>query len=577
VNITRISGIASGIDTESIVRDMMQVERMRVDKMNQQKQIILWRQEQYNDINKDLANFILNTRKDFELTKTNSYGMGFSNSMSNMSWVKKATSSNEDIFTAKATAGAVQGTHKIRVEQLAEGVNIASKSVVKTTGGEVATSSTQLSDLGVLADDGKIVFEAKAIINGQEKIAEVEINFKNDKGEVATIGEFVKKINQATGKTETGEEIPLGIQASFDDSTGRLFLSTKATGENAQIKIIEDDQGLLSGDNNKFKLYDTLESDPLLVPQIDPETKNPIADAKFLKGQNAIIHFNGAENLEYESNNILLNGIQINLNSADPAKEYTLKVDTDIDGVYDKIKSFVDKYNELVDNLNKKTSEKRYRDYQPLTDEQKKAMNEDDVKKWEERAKSGLLRNDEIIEKVLRSVRSGLYEKVEGISTQHDHLSSIGITTGDWKEREKLVIDERKLKQAITDDVDGVLNLLFAPSDTEDPKKSGLVNRMYDDMIAGMKEIIDKSGAGDDKELYRNVQSNILIDFVTKKGSISYLDKDVIDFEKRIAEEERRLISREQSYWDQFTAMEKAISQMNSQSMWLEQQIMSFY
>lgn len=577
MNITRISGIASGIDTESIVRDMMQVERMRVDKMNQQKQIILWRQEQYNDINKDLANFILNTRKDFELTKTNSYGMGFSNSMSNMSWVKKATSSNEDIFTAKATAGAVQGTHKIRVEQLAEGVNIASKSVVKTTGGEVATSSTQLSDLGVLADDGKIVFEAKAIINGQEKIAEVEINFKNDKGEVATIGEFVKKINQATGKTETGEEIPLGIQASFDDSTGRLFLSTKATGENAQIKIIEDDQGLLSGDNNKFKLYDTLESDPLLVPQIDPETKNPIADAKFLKGQNAIIHFNGAENLEYESNNILLNGIQINLNSADPAKEYTLKVDTDIDGVYDKIKSFVDKYNELVDNLNKKTSEKRYRDYQPLTDEQKKAMNEDDVKKWEERAKSGLLRNDEIIEKVLRSVRSGLYEKVEGISTQHDHLSSIGITTGDWKEREKLVIDERKLKQAITDDVDGVLNLLFAPSDTEDPKKSGLVNRMYDDMIAGMKEIIDKSGAGDDKELYRNVQSNILIDFVTKKGSISYLDKDVIDFEKRIAEEERRLISREQSYWDQFTAMEKAISQMNSQSMWLEQQIMSFY
>ena len=572
MNIMRISGLASGMDTESIVESLMRVERMRLDGLNQTKQIALWRQEQYNEINKELANFIIQTRKELELTRTTSYGTTFSNSISNLGWIKKAFSSNENIFTVKANAQAVQGTHKIRVERLAEGVNIASKHAVETTDGKKATSVTKLSDLGV-EEDGTITFGKKVNLNGVEQDIHIEIAYEKDN----TIEELVRKINQAVGEIGIEKNISLGIQASFDDMTGRLFLSTKDTGEYAQIKVVEDKQGLFAGAGNKFNLYESGESsEPLLTAQIDPETGEMLPEAKFKKGQDAIIHFNGAENLRYSSNTILLNGMQIDLKSADPDQEYTIKVDTDVDSVYDKIKSFVDKYNELIEKLNGKISEKRYRDYLPLTAEQKEALKEDEVKKWEERAKSGLLRNDELIERMMQNMRTSLYEKVEGLSTKYNHLSSIGITTGEWKDKGKLVIDESKLKQAILDDVDGVVNLLFAPSDPENPEQSGLVNRLYDQMIEGMKGIINKSGTGDNQELYRNVQSNILVDFVTEMGSISYLDKDVFDIEKRIFEEERRLSQKEEKYWSKFTAMEKALNEMYSQSSWLMQQMMSF-
>lgn len=92
-------------------------------------------------------------------------------------------------------------------------------------------------------------------------------------------------------------------------------------------------------------------------------------------------------------------------------------------------------------------------------------------------------------------------------------------------------------------------------------------------MINGMKDIVRRSGTGEDANLFRSIQSNMLIDFVTKQGSISILDKELTDINKRIANEERLLIGRENRYWNQFTAMEKALEKMNQQSSWLMGQL----
>ena len=67
-NTMRITGLASGIDTEEMIEKLMQAEKVKVDRVEQDKQIALWRQEMYNDVNKDFVNFILNSRKDFGLT-----------------------------------------------------------------------------------------------------------------------------------------------------------------------------------------------------------------------------------------------------------------------------------------------------------------------------------------------------------------------------------------------------------------------------------------------------------------------------------------------------------------------------
>ncbi len=542
MNHLRISGIASGMDTETMVRDLMRAQRMQLDRFNQEKQLMLWRQEQYNDVNKDFANFIIDTRKELELVKITDSGITLSNNLSGFSWVKKTTVSDENILTATAVASAAIGSHKIRVHQLAEGANIGSIGQVVKSDNSAATATTKLEELGV-AQDSSLAFE----IQTEEGLKTVNISYKK----TDTIADLVKKINTAA----TADEDPLSIQASFDNTAGRFFLSTKGTGSKTQIKVTSDDQGLLIGENNCFKIFDDL--------------------TKGLSGQDAKIDFDGAKDIFYTSNTFTLNGIQINLKalSANPdMDEFTIKVDTDVDSVYKKIQLFVEKYNEMIDKTDKKLSEKRYRDYLPLTDEQKEGMKDSDIEKWEERSKSGLLRNDSFINNTLAKIRTGLYEEVKGLTGSYNQLHQIGITTGDWKDRGKLVIDETKLKKAMIEDGEGVLQLMFSPSNEDDRSKSGLVNRLYDDMVVGMKDIIDKSGTGDNASLYRNVEINMLIDFVTDMGSISYLDKDVLNIEKQIFDEEDRLNRIEDSYWRKFTAMEKAISQMNSQSTWIAQQ-----
>lgn len=567
----RITGL-SGMDTESMVNDLMKAERMKMDKYYQSKQTSTWRQEQYNDVNKDFANFILDVSKEFGVTRR-SYG-SMIQSTDSLSWVKKAVSSDENIFIAKATAKGASGTHKIKVKQLADGVSVASASEVKA-GADKAESTDTLENLGVTAT-GDLTLKFKANIDGTEK--DVTVTYTKE----TTIKELVDKINSA----QTTDEDELGIQASFDSGSGRLFLSTKKTGENAQIKVTEDAQNLLIGADNKFKI---------------PVSGNEYLGGK--TGQAAIIDFDGAKDIKYDSNQFTINGIQLDLKSkpTDTNKEFTVRVDTDVDAVYDKIKVFVEKYNEMVDKMNKKVVEKRYRDFQPLTAEQKKEMKEEDIKLWEQKAKSGLLKNDELINRSLEKMRSGLYENVSDVTGGFSQLTQIGITTGEWKDRGKLKISddiEHGLKAAIQKDVNGVLELLFKPSSIKNEtegmpggltdqekeeykanqrkkmrEQSGLINRLFDDVVIGMKEIVDKSGTGDNASLYRDVKQNILIDFVTKSGAKSILDNDILDIEKKIKVEEKRLTSKEESYWRKFSAMEKALSQLQSQSSWLAGQL----
>jgi flagellar hook-associated protein 2 len=83
---------------------------------------------------------------------------------------------------------------------------------------------------------------------------------------------------------------------------------------------------------------------------------------------------------------------------------------------------------------------------------------------------------------------------------------------------------------------------------------------------------VAKAGPGGSADLFRNVNSSIMIDFVTNHSSISMLDEDANDLNKRIDRMNDYLIRTEDRYWKQFTAMEKAIQQLNNQSMWLMQQ-----
>ena len=73
--------------------------------------------------------------------------------------------------------------------------------------------------------------------------------------------------------------------------------------------------------------------------------------------------------------------------------------------VFENVKNFITKYNELIDKIQTKTSEERYRNYTPLTDAQREQLSDKQQEQWEEKAKSGLLRNDSILTNLLTKMR----------------------------------------------------------------------------------------------------------------------------------------------------------------------------
>ena len=93
------------------------------------------------------------------------------------------------------------------------------------------------------------------------------------------------------------------------------------------------------------------------------------------------------------------------------------------------------------EKINGKLTEKRYRDYPPLTDEQKADMKESDIEKWEERARSGLLSGDTLLSGIYSNIRMTASSAIDG-EGKYRTLSSIGITTLAWYDQGRLQISE---------------------------------------------------------------------------------------------------------------------------------------
>ncbi|MFZ5945231.1 MAG: flagellar filament capping protein FliD [Bacillota bacterium] len=558
----RISGIASGLDTEQIIKDLMKAQRVRVDKLEQSKTTIQWRQELFNSLNKDFANFILDTKKEFGLTTTSATGSLLNKSVSSMNWVKKVVSSNPDMASVSARADSVQGSYEVKVKQLASNWSAGSEDkITQAADGSTANVAAQFN----LADTDTIDFTITT------NKGSVNIN-KTNLASVA-INDIITEINGAN----------IGVTAVYDSSIDRFFLQTKDTGTENTIQVT--DSSLLSNGNTAFISGD---NSTLKLKHIDDTgVSQYITAGNAYSGKNAIIDFGAAQNIEQSSNQFTINGITFDLKAKG---DFTINVTTDVDAVYEKISKFVEKYNELVTKLNGELGEKRYSSYAPLTAEQKESMSEKEIELWEEKAKSGLVKGDMVLQRTLLSMRGGMYEQVEGVEGAFNQLTQIGISTEGYFSGSKggqLTIDETKLKEAIQQDVDGVIQLLFKEPSTDlnkddryltasqiqqKRKESGLIKRLYDNIIVGMKDIITKAGTGDNADLYRSVNSSILIDFVTEYGSISMLDKDISNYDKRLTSLNDYLTRAEDRYWQQFTAMEKALQQMNSQSAWMMQQ-----
>ncbi|MFJ8457770.1 flagellar filament capping protein FliD [Lysinibacillus xylanilyticus] len=238
----------------------------------------------------------------------------------------------------------------------------------------------------------------------------------------------------------------------------------------------------------------------------------------------------------------------------------TLTSTTDVDDMMKKINEFVTTYNGLIKDLNDQTKDKKYRDYPPLTDEQRKEMSENEIKLWEEKAKSGLLRSDSILRSGLSDMRGLIYQSNPAVSNpKYNTLFNIGITTSkSYNDGGTLEIDQEKLRKALEDDPDAV-TALFTNKGSE--KETITVD--------GVEKTVDTRGF---LQKLRGTMDTFSQNIEKKAGRASSADnsytmgKSLVDMDKRIDTWKDKLEKIEARYWKQFSAMEQAINKANSQA-----------
>lgn len=277
----------------------------------------------------------------------------------------------------------------------------------------------------------------------------------------------------------------------------------------------------------------------------------PDPPGNYINAENATFIINGLETSR-QSNTFSMNGVTFTLKKTTDTP-VTINVNNDNDKLYENIKNFVDKYNELVEKIEKKLSEPKYKNYLPLNDDEKEKLSETQQEKWENMAKSGILRNDSILSGLVTQMRTAIYSAVnqDDLDSAMKSLSAIGITTTADFTTAKLEINESKLKAAIEKDPNSI-ELLFNGTGATDGQK-GVIQRLYDKVNATMDQLKERAG-----------NSYSVNNQFTIGRQLDDLDDRIERFEDRLADLETR-------YYSQFTAMEQAIQKANSQAAYLAQ------
>lgn len=658
----RITGMNSGLDTESIISELVKAKSTKKDDLVKAQTKLQWKQDAWKELN------------------TKVYAL-YSKTLSNMrlasDYVKKTTKvSNANAVSVITGANAVNGVQTVKVNQLAKTGYLTGKELKKDGKKAEYTSSTKLTDMGV--EEGS---ELELRVDGKT----TKITVDGD----MTVNDFVKTLKNA------------GLNANFDEKNQRFFLSSKTTGKDSDFSLVAKDtkgNGALqalgvacglteaekeyygsfctkAGDGKytaktvqeadveerikkaveeyktkyetakndltataeaiekvkaDYSLGDDDLSDPdakineieeklknaeeegsaltkddidilesklkglkeyqeltaketeLKAEVADIETKCDIGEewtakdslkrsiveeeqAKYdaaafalnnqvksdgatrIEGANAIIELNGAV-FETSGNTFEINGLTITANMV-TTEEFTITTADDTDGIYDMIKNFFKEYNTLINEMDKLYNADSSKGYEPLTDEEKDAMSEKEIEKWEEKIKDSILRRDSTLSTVSSAMKQVMLQGIEMKNGSKMYLSDFGIGTLGYfssadNEKNAYHIDgdpddtntmsnADKLKTAIANDPDTVIEFF-----------SSLSKNLYEKLGDLMKKTDYSS-------------SFTLYDDVAMKDEYN-------DYTTKISEQEEKITAFEDRYYKKFSAMEVALSKLQS-------------
>lgn len=602
----RVGGLSSGMDTDQMVKDTMKIEQAKIDKVKGERVYRQWSQSAYRDMTKAVNEF---KGKYFDVLKKDSYIKSTSTFAAN-----KVKSSDEDSVVVKNSGTVGNYNRTVKVIQKAEVATAESSAAIsenynsfqaagtidKTKLAAGFTVSTALDgNVKMIRLKGDLTTgtDADVQLAYNELFKEAYGTDKNGDAKVqvtVTAGKLNIKLSDEvkgskleamdiyangslnslgfTGKTEISNR--LDTYKTIKDLTGSesdvsFTINGKAFSFSADKKISDIIREVNISDANVTIRYDSVD-DKIKVESKDGGTASSInivdgAEGFLAKlnlagltpttGKDAIAELNGQK--IYRSNNsFVVDGVSYELKKV-TTDAINVTVESDTEDAIKVIKDFVEDYNALTKGINTRLSEKKYRSFTPLSDEQRASMKDTEVKLWDERAKSGILRNDPLLNSMVTELRQALTVKVNGIS-----LSDIGITTSaDWRENGKLEINETKLKTALETKGTEIGNL-FALAPVEGGKEKG-ISYLFEDIITknvgtlGEKGVLlKKAGIEGDRTQSENM-----------------LQEEIEDYDKRIQELVNRMASKEEQLYSRFSKLETMMGKLNQQSSWLTQQL----
>lgn len=502
----RLSGLASGMDTEGMVTELMKAQRMKTTKLQNKITTLEWTKEKWSGLNTKFYSFYTGA-----LSK-----LRFQSSFN----VMKASSSNEAKVEVTAGTTAPEGTHSIEVKQLASAQFVTGSASLAKSDGTDISGTTKLVDLGFKSSEGTTIN-----IQAGTKTTALTI------GDGTTIDDFVKKLRD------------VGLNANYDTAQKRFFISSKQSGTDNAFTITTS-----SAVTNNLSM--------LGLSEIKKETDGSISygsNVKLVQPANAKVVYNGAE-LTSSSNTITANGLTFTvkglttgLDPLDPAddEKVNLNVSNNTQAVYDMVKGFVKKYNELMTEMNDSYGAASAKGFAPLTDDEKATMSETQIDKWEDKIKTSLLRRDSNLNTLIDSMRSSVNSNVE-VDGKRYSLSSFGIASTSYTEKGLLHIDG-DADESITS---GKENKLMNALNTDPDKVAAVITELAGNLFSEMTKNMKSSTMRSALTLYNDKEIN----------------KNITDYQSDLSGLEKRLKKMEDGYYKQFSAMETAMNKMNSQS-----------
>lgn len=535
----RVSGLISGLDTDSIVQELVSAYSTKKEKYEKAQTKQEWKMDAWKTMNSKIYGFYTSSLSNMRLSTAYS--------------LKTSTISDSKAATVTASSSAVNGTQKMKVNKLASSAYMTG-GVVKLsdakndTGDKKVTGSTALADMGI--ETG-----SKIAVNDTE----IEIT------DGMTVNQLISKFKDA------------GINASFDETNQRFFVNAKTSGAEGEFTLMANNEegfdalqklGLFAAyttekDTDGKQTVETAEmtkyrkllasgtdEQKKLAKKIIEEVENGkvSSDAARISGQDAEIVLNGAT-FTSSTGTFSINGLSITAMQVTAAgEEVSITTSNDTQGMYNKIKEFLGKYNELIKDMDTAYNAAAAKDYEPLTDDEKKDMSDKEIEKWETKIKDSLLRRDSTLGNTSSSLKSLMNTSFE-INGKTYSLSSFGINTAsyfsaDTNEKGCLHIDgdaddattsgnEDKLMAAINEDPEVVAEFF-----------QKLSTSVYNDLT---------------KRMASSSVSSIYTIYNDKQMSSEYSD-----YKDKVSKWQEKLEYYEEFYYKKFSAMEKALSKLQS-------------